>query len=164
MTMKKFITFTMVIFAALAVCACSTPSGKIVYDPALPAEKTTLVVFDSSIYILAYNGIDVSSTWYPNDKLRTNKITLPAGDTSIRFNLRAYFSPPMSNITYNVRMEDVELRYNFEAGKEYTFTFYYKSQGFLKKYDVGVAIWDYASLTGSGGQGNMLKSWKLGEI
>jgi hypothetical protein len=57
-------------------------------------------------------------------------------------------------------MDDVELRYNFEAGMEYNFAFYYKSQGLFKKYEVGVAIWDYAS----GSRGTMLKSWKLGEV
>jgi hypothetical protein len=160
MTLKKFIPFVLVIFVALAVTGCSTPPGKIIYDPALPPEKTTYVVFESSIYILEYNGIDVSKTWYPKDLPRINKVTLPAGDTSIRFNLNAFFHPPLTNVNYTVRMDDVELRYNFEAGKEYTFGFYYKSQGLFKKHDVGVAIWDYAS----GSKGTMIKSWQLGEV
>jgi hypothetical protein len=85
--------------------------------------------------------IDVHSTWYPNGKWRVNKVTLPEGETSIHFDYEFW----KDNTSVVIKMNDIELRYNFEAGKEYTIAGYLKT-GFLDPTnEYGVGIWDRAS-------------------
>jgi hypothetical protein len=172
MMIKKYVLATAVFCAALMVFGCGTigaiarqaSAGTIVYDETVPAEQSALIVFSDTIHVLEYNGIAVEEAWYPNEKYRINKVTLPAGETSIRFNLRASIS--QGNYITNISADDIELRFNFEAGKEYTVALYSKSLGFLKGTEYGVAVWGYASQTATPGGADadkIIKSWKLGE-
>jgi hypothetical protein len=167
---KKYVLLAAVLCAALLASGCSSiarqaSAGKIVYDESLPPEQTALVVFSDTIHVIEYNGIAVKDSWYPKGKYRINKVTLPAGETAILFNLRFTIEYARSSTT--VSMEDIELRFDFEAGKEYTVAVYTKSLGFFKGTEYGVAVWDYASQTASPGgadEDKIIKSWKLGEI
>jgi hypothetical protein len=167
---KKYATAATFLCTVLLFSGCSSiarqmSAGTVVYDESLPPEQSALVVFSDTIRVLEYNGIGVEEGWYPNGKNRINKVTLPAGETAIRFNLRAYAS--QGNYTVRISADDIELRFNFEAGNEYTVALYTKSLGFLKNTEYGMAVWGYASETASPGGADadkIIKSWKLGEF
>jgi hypothetical protein len=167
--LKKLSFAAVVVFAALVVSGCfSTPPGKIVYDPDLPKEQTAYVVIDSTIEVVEYNGINVNKAWYPRNNLRLNKITLPAGDTTLGINIKG--AAARGNTIYNIRINDLQLKYNFEAGKDYTIAlFNTKNIGtFLRpKQEVYLAIWGKAFNDGSPGISRddlILKSWKIAEF
>ncbi|MDR1308086.1 MAG: hypothetical protein LBK74_11000 [Treponema sp.] len=156
---------TALLFSGCSSIARQLSAGKIIYDESLPVEQNALVVFSDTIHVLEYNGIGVEDSWYPKGKYRINKITLPAGETTIQFNLRAYVS--QGNYSVSIKADNIELRFNFEAEKEYTVAVYTKSLGLFKNTEYGVAVWGYASQTASPGgadAGKILKSWKLGEF
>jgi hypothetical protein len=167
---KKCAAAAAVFCIVLLASGCSSISrqmsaGTVVYDESLSPEQSALVVFADTIHVVDYNGIGVEEAWYPKGKYRINKVTLPAGETAIRFNIRAYVS--QGNYTVSIKADDIELRFDFEAGKEYTFAVYTKSLGFLKNTEYGVAIWNFASQTASPGgidTDKTIKSWKLGEF
>ncbi|MDR2313822.1 MAG: hypothetical protein LBE02_04740 [Spirochaetaceae bacterium] len=170
MMVKKYVVCAVVLCAALTVSGCVSiareiarqiSAGTIVYDQSLPAEQSVLVVFGDTIHVLEYNGIAVEEAWYPDGKYRINKVTLPAGETSILFNLRA--DVDQGNSITRISANDIEMRFTFEAEKEYTVGVYTKSQGFFKNTDYGVAIWGYAVLGGADAN-KIIKTWKLGEI
>ena len=148
--------------------SCITIPGKVVVDPELPQENSTLVMMSSAINVITYNGIDVSKTWYSNNKPRVNKVTLPAGETTLFFNLRAVFG--RGNINMIINIENIEVRYNFEAGKEYTLGVYASNNIgtlFNPRQKLFLAIWNKAfSDANPGGSHNdkILRSWELGEF
>ena len=174
MMVKKHALWAAVFCAALLFSGCRSiarqlSARKITYDESVPPEKSALVVFSDIIRVRSYNGIDVGKAWYPKGKNRINKVTLPAGDTSIQFDLNA--SVEVGNIIYYINQKDLELRFDFEAGKEYTVAFYTKGANIISvafgKSEFGVAVWDYASSTARPSgfhDDNILKSWKLGEF
>ncbi|MCL1812464.1 MAG: hypothetical protein FWG29_02950 [Treponema sp.] len=49
MIRHKYLLPVILVFAVLLISGCSTPPGKIVYDPGFPPEKTTVVVFEEPI-------------------------------------------------------------------------------------------------------------------
>jgi hypothetical protein len=172
-TIKKYIVLTAVLCVTLLISGCMTvasvarqaSAGKIVYDESLPPEKSALVVFSDTIYVMEYNGISVEEAWYPKKKYRINKVTLPAGEASILFNLSAVVN--QGNYAVSIAQDDLELRFDFEGGKEYTVAMYTKSLGFLKDTEYGLAVWGYASQTASPGgadKDKIIKSWKLGQF
>jgi len=162
-TGKFIFGFICTALIAVSLTGCfSLPPGKITIDTELPHEKTAVVVFSSAIYVKEYNGIDVKDTWYPKnifgDDLRKMTITMPAGETHLLFNIYASWS--RGNTTYTFRPKDLELKFDFEAGKEYSVSLYAgKNEGnfLFPKQKVILAIWDQ---TGK----NELKSWEIGEF
>jgi hypothetical protein len=170
MVVKKYAVLTAILSAVLLVSGCSSlvrqlSKGTIVYDESLSPEQSTLIVLDDTIYVLEYNGISVEDAWYPNGKHRINRVTLPAGETTLLFNFRGVIA--QSNRTVSIAADDIELRFNFEAGQKYNIGLYTKSLGFFKNTEYGVAIWGYAPSSASPGAADeekMLKSWKFGEV
>jgi hypothetical protein len=170
----KYAAAAAAVCAALLVLGCGTiaasiarqaSAGTIVYDQSLPPEESTLVAFGDTIYVMEYNGIAVREAWYPDGKYRINRVTLPAGETSILFDYRS--TVRQGDYTYTLRGNGIELRFNFEAGKEYTVGIYSKSLGLFVGSEYGVAIWDFVSQSGPIGGGEasrIIKSWKLGEF
>ena len=157
------------LFAFLAISSsASAPPGKITLDPGLPLEESAVVVFHSSICVKEYNGIGVENEWYPKDKLRKMTITMPAGETHLLFDIYASFD--RRNTTYTFRPKDLELKFNFEAGKEYTVSIYAsKNEGdfFSPKQKVILAIWDkiYSDANpGNTEESHIVKSWELSEF
>jgi hypothetical protein len=161
---KKTAAMAVVLGAALLAAGCGTSPGVFTYDETIPPDQSVLVVFGSGLAVLEYNGIDVNANWYPNDKWRVNKITLPAGEMTILFNY--WVNIGRGNTSYHITGDDISLKYTFEPGKEYTVANYTKDHGFIfGKTEYGVAIWETASQTGSPGRvDGAVKSWKLGEL
>ena len=143
--------------------SCFTIPRTLILDPNLPPEETTMVVFQQVLCITQYNGIDVRERWYPDEKYREIKATLPAGQTTIIFNYRAETS--VGNTTYRMKADDIELHFDFEAGKKYIIGFYREAgieTYFLGKLKYGVATWENSS--SSNKKDNAIKSWELGEF
>ncbi|MDR1507794.1 MAG: hypothetical protein LBI67_11900 [Treponema sp.] len=161
---------TVVLSTALLVSSCSSiarqiPADTIVFDESLPPGQTALVIFGDTIHVLEYNSIDVEEAWYPGGKDRINKVVLPAGETLIRFNARVTVRKINYSNTFNE--DGIQMRFNFEAGKEYTIAFYSKSEGYNTNTEYGIAIWDYSVPTANSrdaDEGKMIKNWKLGEL
>jgi hypothetical protein len=136
-------------------------AGELVFDESLPPEKRTAVVFGDSIHVLEYNGIGVEDSWYRNGKYRINRVALPAGETTILFDY--YLSFSRGNTIFRATEEEIELRFDFEAGKDYTVGAYTKTEGFIFiEIEYGIAIWDHATTGSPGSVDKSIKSWKLG--
>jgi len=169
LTLHWITLMIIVLFAFLAISsATNAPPGKITLDSDLPTEESAVVVFHRSIYVREYNGIDVEKEWYPKGDLRRMTVTMPAGDTHLIFDLYASFG--RGNTTYTFRPKDLELKYDFAPGKEYTVSLYAsKNEGglFTPKQKVVLAIWDkiYSDADPGNNEGtHILKSWELAEF
>ncbi|MDR0638735.1 MAG: hypothetical protein LBG27_07540 [Spirochaetaceae bacterium] len=168
MKIQKYAVAAVILCAALLVSRCATliaqlSAGKVVFDDSLAPEESAVVVFGNSIHVLEYNGIGVEDAWYPKKKYRINTVTLPAGEASILFDY--YVSISRGNTIYPASGEGIELKFHFEAGKEYTVVAYTKTEGFIfVKIEYGLAIWDHATTSSPGSIGKSVKSWKLGEM
>ncbi|MDR1106595.1 MAG: hypothetical protein LBL44_09585 [Treponema sp.] len=139
-------------------------AGKFTYGESVSPEQSALVVFTEMIRVTSYNGTDIDRrVWYPKVKTRINKVTLPAGATSIHVDLHCDIT--RGYILYRINRNDMELRFKLEAGKEYTVSVYLKKKGFLglEGLEFGVGIWEYAS-TNPGNPKKMIESWKLGDL
>jgi hypothetical protein len=163
---KNYAALAALICAVLPLLGCGTIVKQImtlsvVYDESLPKEETALVVFSEAIRVVEYNGIAVEDTWYPDKKLRRNKATLPAGETSIVFNYRGSINAGNTRISFHG--EGIELHFDFEAGKEYTMGMYTQSLGFFQPTEYGVAIWD-ASGGSAFRKDKLIKSWRFGDF
>ena len=148
----------------MLVLSCASTSNRITFDPDLPPEKTTVVTFTAPIQVTQYNGIGVLETWYPNSKYSKKTIALPAGSSNITFNLRGAIS--VGNITYYVKADNIELRFDFAAEKEYTLGLYKEGKGaetfFLGRINWGVAIWDN-SIRHDYKLDRAIRYWELGQ-
>jgi hypothetical protein len=121
-----------------------------------------VVVFANTIHVMKYNGAGVEDTWYSNGKYRTNTVTLPAGETLILFIY--HFSIVRGDTKITITGRNIELCFDFEAGKEYTVASYTKKKGFLLlETEYGVAVWNRATTSNPGRVDKSIKSWKLGE-
>jgi hypothetical protein len=161
--------FIAVMAAILSGCfSLPAKPGVITIDPNHPKEESAVLIFPDFLYIKEYNGIDVESEWYPNDKLRKVTATIPAGDTHLLFDV--YMSYSRGNTTYTFRPKDMELKFNFEAGKEYTVSIYAsKNIGnfIFPKQKIILAIWDriYSDANpGNTEESHIIKSWELSEF
>ena len=164
MLQSKYLLPILIVFPVfLILSGCFTTPGNIAFDPDLPPDRTTLVTFEGTIKVLEYNGIDVSSQWYPKDIIRANKVTLPAGSTKVLFNLSVYIH--WANATIHVTHDNLELNFDFEPGKQYTLGGYVKNTGFLGlgKTKVGVGIWD-STILHRHDPDKAIKYWELAEI
>lgn len=162
---KKQICFSIVIVTvALLFLSCFTPSGKVVYNPDLARELSTVVIFDSTIMVQQFNGINVKKGWYPNEKERKNTVTLPAGPAAITFNYSIQITE--GNLVTNIKRSNLELRFDFEAESEYAVGAYVErgeSKGFLQgnKWTFGIGVWNkYFDV---GYKDKAIKYWELGE-
>ena len=171
-TGKFIVGFAFIALLAVSLTGCLSlfgpRPGVITLDPNLPIEQSAVVVFHNSIYIKEYNGIGVNDEWYPKGKWRNITATIPAGETQLLFDIWVSFS--RGNTTYTFRPKDLELKFNFEAGKEYTVSLYAsKNEGtlFAPKQKVVLAIWDkiYSDADPGNREGDhVIKSWELGEF
>jgi len=172
MKTEKFI-FICIVFTAVSLNGCSLlihtirhQPGEITIDTNLPAEESAVVIFSESILVKEYNGIDVKDAWYPKDRTRKMTITMPAGEAHLLFDIYASWS--RGQVNYYFEPKDVELKFNFEAGKEYTVSLYAgKNEGnfFIPKQKIIMAIWDriYSDANpGNNEESHIIKSWELG--
>ena len=162
--MRKFLFPVILVFTLFLVIGCGTPPGKLSFDTDLPPEKTTEVRFSSTIIVRQYNGIDVFETWYPKGKIRGNIISLPAGNTTITFDINAYIQ--VGNVTTHVTAKNITLNFDFDAGKSYSIAVYSEGMGaqtfFLGRKKFGIAIWDNAVKHNFNVE-KSLKHWEMGQ-
>jgi hypothetical protein len=126
-------------------------------------EGSAVLVFGEGVIVWAYNGTNVYDEFYPDRLWKLHKVTVPAGRTSIQFDY--IFNLYRSNLTIREYGLNIELNYNFEAGKEYTLAAYSKRVD-LFTIEYGLNIWDFASTSGKPGaaqNSHIIKSWKFGE-
>jgi len=127
------------------------------------AGEATLVIGEG-IFATHLNGSSVYDEFYPENRhqWRVNKETIQAGSSTVNFNF--YYINHKINMNVFLMGQNLEFTYNFEAGKEYTVAFYSKLLNpFVTEY--GVALYDYASTTGSAGSNSqIIRSWKLMEF
>lgn len=163
--MKKIIYLLVVVSVVWLISGCGgLPGKKIVFDPDLPEENATIVVFSKEIEVMQYNGIDVYDTWYPTKFLRKNTVTLPAGPTTIVLNLVMIIKT--GNTNKYIEKDNITLRFDFEAGKEYYVGANAEVAGLggliLGKRIIGIGVW-----SGSRNDDNKdraIKYWELGEV
>jgi len=171
-TEKFIIGFAFIALLAVSLTGCfslfGTRPGVTTIDPNLPIEQSAVVVFTNTMYVKEYNGINVEKEWYPKDKLRKMTVTMPAGETHLLFDI--YTSFDRRNTIYTFTPKDIELKFDFEAGKKYTVSLYAsENEGSLlfPKQKVVLAIWDkiYSDANPGNRQGNhIVKSWEIGEF
>jgi len=163
-----FIAVVAVTFTGCFSLLFSVSAGKTTINPDLPKEKAAVVIFNRGLYVKEYNGIDVEDAWYPKGNLRHMTVTMPAGETRLLFDMHVQFQ--RGNTIYSFRPKDLELKFNFEAGKEYTVgVFASKNEGnfFIPKQKIVLAIWDriYSGADpGNREENHIIKSWELGEF
>jgi hypothetical protein len=146
-------------------------TGKIVFDPDVPEEQSIVVTFDDTIIVLRFNGVDVKKAWYPNDKTRVNKVTLPAGPAVITLNYaimvagediytRSSWVPDGGTYTI-IERNNIELRFDFEAGTDYAIGAYSVKGESRGKWTYGIGVWNKASDIGD--KEKAVKAWDLVE-
>jgi hypothetical protein len=98
-------------------------------DEYSPAENNTLIIFDNDkekgwFVLKEWNGISLTTALYKGKKVDfqdTVKLTLPSGESSFVFDVtrtRTSYNQGMPSIVRKV--EDIEISYLFEQGREYT--------------------------------------------
>jgi len=124
------------------------------------------VVFGEGILVINYNGKNVYDEYYSSSQnyhsWRLHEETLSAGASTINFDV--YFVDHKINVNVIPKIQNLEVTWNFEAGREYTIAVYSKLLNpFLTEYVI--AIYDFASKTGKAGSASqIIKSWKFGEF
>ena len=157
------LTLTLGLMALLSSCLFIPKTYTMIFDEKNPVEQNVIVSFisntsDGYFYVKAYNGISIlegiygGKGWSSNDKV---KLTIPAGETSFTLDVRYTISNQYSSYTY--KADDVILKYNLEAGKQYMFKGSRKLVSFLKGYNFFVGIYDVTE------KPILLHEWQLGE-
>jgi len=165
--MKKKVLYAVLLTGIAAiVSSCAflfSSTHKMVLDENNPAEKNVLITFsndtsDGWFIVKQCNGKDIYNDLYPDDNIGSEdktQLTVPAGDNSFTFDVRYTYNSRYSSTTYKV--EDIELQYFLEAGKEYKIMGNTKSLGFFKGDELFVEIYDVTK------DSTLLKEWKVGE-
>jgi hypothetical protein len=157
-TGKFIVSFACIAALVVSLSGCFSLSAKITVDPDLPIESSAMVMIPSVIHVKEYNGINVKELWYPKNEFRDITVIMPAGETHLLFDMYAGFV--WGNTTYNFKPKDVVLKYNFEAGKEYTI-----GVTLSDKKVVVLAIWDgFYPNELPRGDDLIVKSWELGRF
>ena len=112
-----------IIFAVITIfmLSCATTN---VFDSSIPKENTTTINMDTILTLKTYNGIDVNLKKVP---MVFTGFTIPAGKTALVFDVEyetgmntSGLSGPTVAFSNTYRAYDIEVTYNFEAGKKYT--------------------------------------------
>jgi hypothetical protein len=160
--LRKRVYFPIAIVSiALLFSGCFSIPSKVVYDPDLPKEEAAVVTFDSTIRVQQVNDTDVKDTWYPNKRDRINKVSLPAGTAAITLNYSIYIE--RGNTIYHITRNDLELRFNFEAKRNYAVGAYVEREEVFmsSKRFYGIGIWN--NFNDVGNKKKAIKFWELGE-
>ena len=159
---------------AVLLSGCISMPRNVMIDSELPKEQTALVSIDNEIQIVEFNGINIRDAWYGGDKWYHINAVIPAGETRLLFNLSTTFF--RENVSYWIKRDNLQLVYNFEAGKEYTFAVYYSENigtFFNPRNKAFLAIWDGVitprkNLSNDGkiysNAERILRSWEIGEF
>ena len=156
----KSVFFVSALFVSLLLMGCKS-TGRINLGPDLPREETTRITFSEVLVVQEINDIRVYNEFYPRERSRENVVTLPAGEITMLFNLRAYVRRGQ-NLVVRVFDDDLVVIYNFEPGKRYSIGLYVESLGaagfFLGHFKYSIGIWENANM-----RGRPARTWELGE-
>ena len=111
---KSFWLLCVLVFAIL-LSGCATSNTLNIFDKDLPAEKSATLSFYPEWTLRSYNGIDIELKTGTD---RTDFI-IPAGKTELLMDLKS-----LIGYTYYFA-DNVNLTYNFEAGRKYAIRFWY---------------------------------------
>jgi len=159
--LMKNALFIIVMAALMAGLSSCGSTFKLVADESSPAEQNAVITFangDGWFSVKEWNGINIQEILYTKYwRTRNDRalLTLPAGTSTITSDVSYTFSNRYSSTTYH--MEDFELKYNLEAGKNYEVRGVSKSLGMFKGYELGVRIYDVTER-----KSELLFEWTLG--
>jgi hypothetical protein len=126
----KLINKVIIAAAAFFLFSCGSVTTN-VFDESIPVERTALLKFDPALTVKSYNGVNVELT---TGAFSYTGFTIPAGAAKIVVDLDT--GRQMGNVSY--RALNVEINYNFEAGKEYMLRFWFSDdQGSINKSNLG---------------------------
>jgi len=172
-TGKFLVDCAFIAFLAVSLSGCSlmvsavreavrnTPHD-ITGDPDLPVEATAVVRINYEIHVKEYNGINVQDVWYSDKSVKTINAPIPGGETRLVFDIDKVFE--RRNSTYTFNRKNIELKYNFEAGKKYMVGIYSEDIGnfFTSRRKVFLGIWDDDPASES--YKTLLRFWEIAEI
>jgi len=147
--MKKKISLFILAFGVsvlLSSCFNIPKTYKTFLDTNFPAERSTTITFKGGISVKEWNG---------NVVFAGGTVVLPAGDTSLLFDVRFTYSNRYSSTTYN--LPNIEMKWNFEPGKKYEIRTEDKLLGLFKGYEFFIELYDTTKGT------KLLKSWSIGK-
>ena len=168
-TGKIIIGCAFLVFMSVSLSSCSmiiravrNKPRNVMVAPDMPIVDTAVIKIDYYIFVKEYNGINVESEWYSNDRLKTISATIPAGETHLLFDIYMVFT--RNQATYSFRPKDIELKYDFEPGRKYRVGMFTENIGnfIFPRRKIFLAIWDMEPAPGSGKE--PLRSWELSEI
>jgi len=114
--------------------SCGT--SKNIFDESIPADDSVTLVFEGSITVKSYNGINVD---LKTRALGNTGFTIPAGETTFFVDIEVVTSSNAitgSRITHII--QNVELKYNFETGKKYLIRAWFTDEeGKVAKSNIG---------------------------
>ncbi|MCL2800896.1 MAG: hypothetical protein FWD28_03975 [Treponema sp.] len=174
MKIKAIVSFLSIIVLFVVFAGCGSFKTR-VFDPNLTPDQAASVAFHEAIFIKEYNGINVESLLYKpysetNPKLRPDgiRVLFPPGEALLLFDLDLWI--PWGNSAYIFRRDDVIVRYNFEAGKEYTFTFHHRRDenavtSRRNRWILSMEVWEgIITKRPQGDESRLLNSWDIGEF
>lgn len=161
--MKSRIAIFGALCAVLLLGSClGTPTRKHAIDADLPSENVATVLMDHSIRVTESNGIDVRS-WNPKFKNKV-RAEIPAGQTELIIDIRAYHTPMFSNTTYSFSDNGITLNHNFQAGQNYIIGVEWRNEGniIIPNYIVSLKVWEDNSSLRPKQENRVLGSWDIG--
>jgi len=165
---KTAVCFVLAVGIMASLSSCLT-THKMVVDTNVPEDQTATVTFvndprNGYFIVKEWNNIKIVDELYGNKSISSDdktKLTVPAGNTSLTFDVEFAIGGGNSYATYTLK--NIELRYDMEQGK------LYKIKGLIKAkslslfksnvYEAFVSIYDVTDIKNI----ELLKEWKLGE-
>jgi hypothetical protein len=167
-TQKAILLFTLVLGSGALFSSClfmlvgsSKPKTYKLNVEKTPVNESVLVTFQDGPYTFSvqkWNDVKIANRLYGMSSSTTfdkSEITIPYGESSFIFHI----TYRRGNSSTYYRMEDIELRYLFEEGRDYTVKGRADSAERSGGYDLYVELYDSTE------KGNtiLLKDWRLGQ-
>jgi len=167
--MKKTIFYCVMLAGIATSFSSCVTTVKMAVDENIPAEQTATVTFvnddDNGWFFVQEwhnerNSKRLGKELYGKGSAsdQETELTVPAGNNSFIFDAKYLFHNGNTNITHTIN--DIELKYNLEQGKEYRINCIIKRSSKQNvRWELFVGIFDV-----TGRQEALLKEWKIGEI
>ncbi|MDR2766980.1 MAG: hypothetical protein LBB82_01500 [Treponema sp.] len=124
-------------------------------DESLTPEQGAEVTFWPEIYVSTINGIEVEEAWYGKWNGHSSPITatIPAGETIVGFDIYGSDNNFIYSTIYTI--DDLQMKFNFEAGKKYAVRFFVAGAYNAKTKTLGIyeSPWEQGKIP--------LKSWEF---
>ncbi|MCL2067327.1 MAG: hypothetical protein FWG99_07670 [Treponema sp.] len=162
--MKKTVLYTLIIVGITTLLlSCIGLTHKIVVDENNPVDQNAVITFvshrEKGVFLIKdWNNINVMESFYGGKAISSNDrhmFTVPSGDSTFIFDVRYTFDSNYTSTAYTI--ENVELQFYLEAGKNYQVRGRYKGLGLFKGHELFVEIYDMTNSS------TLLREWKVGE-